>query len=66
MSYEIPAASIVLTVEIQLPGDLSDELQDAIVDDLTYEGNIEILRKKIKNWARTFSGENCHIEIDVE
>ena len=57
---------MILTVEIELPDDISEELQDTIVDDLSCEGNIEILRKKIKSWARTFSGENCHVEIDVE
>jgi len=66
MNCDGPVTCIVMTVEIELPGDLSDEFQDAIVDDLTCELNIEQLRKVIKKWARFISGENCHVAIDVE
>ncbi len=57
---------IVLTVEVELPSNLSEELQETIVDDLTGEYNLETLRKGIKRWARVISGENCHVAVDVE
>jgi hypothetical protein len=61
-----PTTCIVMTVEIELPGDLSDELQDAIVEDLTADMNMDRLRAVIKRWVRWISGENCHVAIDVE
>ncbi len=57
---------ILLSIEIEIPEDLSDELQDAVVDDLTSENNIDELQRRIKRWARTISGEICHVAIDVE
>ena len=66
MNNSAPSACIVMTVEIEVPGDLSDELQDTIVDDLTHELNLDRLRLLIKRWARAISGEACHIAIDVE
>jgi hypothetical protein len=66
MSHNASCTCVVITTEIEIPGDLSDELQDAIADDLTCEMNIDRLQKMIKRWARFISGENCHIAIDVE
>ena len=62
----VPPCCIVMTVEIALPGNLDDELQDAIVDDLTHELHIERLARLIQHWARLIAGEHCHISIDVE
>ena len=61
-----PSASVVMTILIDLPGDLPEQLQDVIVDDLTYESHIERLKLIIKQWSRFISGVNCHIAIDVE
>ncbi len=55
-----------LSVEIELPDDVSEEYQDAVVEDLTYEPHITRLRNLIKQWARLMTGENCHIEITVD
>ncbi len=55
-----------LTVEIEIPSDLSEELQETIVEDLSHEYNLETLKKGVKRWARTISGENCHVSIEVE
>jgi len=41
---------VVITIEIEIPNDLPDELQDAIVDDLTYEGHLDRLQNMIKRW----------------
>ncbi len=57
---------VVMTIEIEIPNDLSNKLQDAIVDDLTYEGHLDKLEKLIQRWARFISGEACHVAIDVE
>lgn len=56
----------VLTVEIELPDDVSQEYQDAMVEDLTYEPHLERLENVVKRWVRWITGENCHIEITVE
>ncbi len=66
MSNNPCTTCIVMTVEIELPGDLTDELQDAIVEDLTTDMNMDRLKAVIKRWARWISGENCHVAIDVE
>ncbi len=55
-----------LSVEIELPDDVSDEYQDAVVEDLTYEPHMDRLRNKIKQWVRLMTGENCHVEITVD
>lgn len=57
---------LMLTVEIELPDDVSDEYQDAIVDDLTYEPHLERLENGIRRWVRFISGEACHISITVD
>jgi hypothetical protein len=55
-----------MSVEIEIPNDLSDEMQDALVEDLTYEAHIDRLQNLIKKWARFITGEACHVSIDVE
>lgn len=60
------ATCICMTVEIQLPENLPDVLQDAMVEDLTNEAHVERLKLMIKRWARFIAGENCHVAIDVE
>ncbi len=57
---------ILYSVEVELPSNLPDELLDAIAGDLTSENCLDELRKRIKQWARTVSGEICHVAIDVE
>jgi hypothetical protein len=57
---------VVLTIEIELPQDLSDELIDEMTEDLTNELNLDRLRKAIKSWARFYTGEVCHVALDVE
>lgn len=57
---------MVLSVEIEIPNDLSDDLQDAVVDDLSYDGHLERLETLIRKWARFISGENCRVTVDVE
>ncbi len=57
---------VLMSIEIEIPEYLSDELQDAVVDDITEEMNIERLMLMIKHWARKLTGENCHVAIDVE
>lgn len=66
MSDTAPSTSIVLTVEIEFPEALSDEYQDALVEDLTYEPHLDRLRLLIKKWARFISSENCHVSLEVE
>lgn len=65
-NFAVPSCSILLTVEIELPGDLSDEHLDALVEDLTEDGHVERLALLIKRWARFITGENCHVAIDTE
>jgi len=55
-----------LSVEIELPDDVSDEYQDAMVEDLSYEPHILRLRNLIKQWVRLITNERCHVEITVD
>ena len=57
---------VLMSIEIEIPNDLPDELQDVIVDDLTCDHNIDLLQRLIKKWTRFISGEACHVAIDVE
>ncbi len=57
---------LLLFVEIELPDDVSEEYQDAIVEDLTYEPHMERLENGIKRWVRFLTGEACHITITVD
>ncbi len=61
-----PSSVVLMTVEIEIPGDLSDELVDAMVEDLTCDLHLERLQAIIKRWARFITGEACHVAIDVE
>ncbi len=54
----------ILTVEIELPEDVSDEYQDALVEDMTYDPNIDRLKAPIKHWVRLLTGESCHVTVD--
>ena len=54
-----------LSVEIELPDDVSDEYQDAMVDDLSYDPHIERLERLIKKWVRLVTGESCHISVKI-
>ncbi len=56
---------LLLSVEIELPDDVSDEYQDAIVEDLTYEPHIERLENGIQRWVRFITGEACDITVTV-
>ena len=56
----------VLSVEIELPDDVSEEYQDAMVEDLTYEPHIERLENMIQRWVRFVTGEGCIVEVTVE
>jgi hypothetical protein len=66
MNYDMAPTVVVMSVEIEIPNDLSDEQQDAIVDDLTTDSHLERLERLIKKWARFISGESCRVSIDVE
>ncbi len=57
---------ILLTVEIELPGDIPEELQDEVADFITDELNIERLQAILKHWVHRAVGIHCHLAIDVE
>ncbi len=57
---------LIMSIEIELPDDVSEEYQDAIVDDLTYEPHIERLENLIKRWIRFITGEACHVTVTVD
>lgn len=57
---------VVMTIEIEIPGSLPDDLQDAMVDDLADEGHLDRLQNIIKRWARFITGVACYVGIDVE
>lgn len=60
-----PVNMITMSVEIALP-DEDEEVQDAIVDDLSHEENLLRLRKTIAQWARLISGSSVHVEVTVD
>jgi hypothetical protein len=66
MNDNAPSTVVLMSIEIEIPNDLSEELQDALVEDLTYEDHINRLSNLIQKWARFISGEACHVSIDVE
>ncbi len=66
MTKTPPNPVVLLTVEIEIPGGLEDELVDALVDDLAYETHLERLQNLIKRWAGFVTGQPCHVSIDVE
>ncbi len=66
MNNPITPCVVVMTIEIEIPGHLPEELQDAIADDLCAENNLDRLQNLIKRWAGWITGENCHVAIDVE
>ena len=56
-----------LSVEIELPDDVSDEYLDAMVQDLTYEPHQERLERVIYRWVRFITGEpDTTITVDDE
>ncbi len=55
-----------LSVEIEIPEDISDEMQDTLIEDLIYEQHVERLKLMVKKWARSITGENCHIAVTVD
>ncbi len=59
-------ANVILSIEIEIPDDLSDELADAVTDDLTCDNCLDELRRRIKAWARTVTGEICHVSVEAE
>lgn len=66
MSEDCAPCFVVLTIEIELPSNLTDELQDVMADDLTNELNLEQLKAAVKKWVRLYTGEACHVVLDVE
>ncbi len=57
-------STLTFSIEIELPGDVSDEYLDAMVEDLTHDLHTDRLRNWIKRWVRLITGESCHIAID--
>ncbi len=57
---------LILSVEIELPDDVTEEYQDAMVEDLTYEKHLERLENGIKRWVRFITGEACYVTITVD
>lgn len=60
------SVSISLSVEVEVADADSEELEDALAEDLVGENNLAHLKLIIMRWARTVVGLPAHVEITVD